>query len=98
MGSLTDATAAAARELLGTARRMRAPRRRARGGAETEAQAPMRAAFLANPLGQAVLDGAGRMVDVNPAPAGMLGRGRGQMAGRSLLTAIHPDDRGRLRG
>lgn len=51
-----------------------------------------RQAFIASPIGMAILDVEGRFRNVNPALARMLGRDASELQGRSIADFTHPDD------
>jgi diguanylate cyclase (GGDEF)-like protein/PAS domain S-box-containing protein len=53
--------------------------------------------FLQSPVAMAVLDHAGRIVELNPAAGRLLGSEPGELRGRPLHELAAPDDAGRLR-
>lgn len=53
--------------------------------------------FRDSPIGMAVLDAGGRLVDANPALTALMGRASAVLAGAGISGAIHPDDRDQFR-
>ncbi|MGN6687961.1 MAG: putative bifunctional diguanylate cyclase/phosphodiesterase [Actinomycetales bacterium] len=72
---------------------------RARLLAEVNARAALfRTTFTDAPVGMAVLDGSGRMLEANASCLRILAAGSDDLVGRLAWDAVHPDDLERVRG